>query len=184
MKKFEVIYADPAWKYSNGGTRAAAVKNYATMTLEQICALPVPQLAADNCALFLWITSPLLLSHPSAVFKSWGFEYKTVAFAWAKRNKKQNTPFFGMGNWSRANVELCLIATRGEPKRKHADVKQFCWQKIGRHSEKPAEIRDRIVRLMGDVPRVEMFARHEIPGWDRWICNDVAPTVTTPALAL
>ena len=183
-KKFAVVYADPAWRYGNGGTRAAAVKHYNTMTLEQFCALPVREIVADDAALFLWITAPLLLSHAPAVFEAWGFDYKTVAFTWAKRNKKANTPFFGMGNWTRANCELCLLGTRGNPKRKSAKVQQFLWHRIMKHSEKPAVVRERIVHLMGDVPRVEMFARHEVPGWDRWICNAVAPTVATPALKL
>lgn len=180
MKKFQVVYADPAWRYGNGGTRAAAVKHYPTMTLEQVKALPVGKLAADDATLFLWVTAPLM-EGAFEVIRAWGFTYKTVAFTWAKRNKKANTPFFGMGNWTRANCEFCLLATRGKPKRVCAKVQQFGWHRIMKHSEKPAMFRDRIVQLMGNVPRVEMFARHEIPGWDRFVCNAVAPTVETPA---
>ncbi len=170
---FRVLYVDPPWKYSNKRTRSAAAKNYAVMTLADLKALPVQKVAAKNCALFLWATCPFL---PEAleIAAAWGFTYKTVAFSWSKKNTDSDTPFFGMGNWTRANVELCLLFVRGNPKRKKADVAQFIWSKILRHSEKPAFVRDRIVRLMGDVSRLEMFARHRTPGWRTW-GNEVLP---------
>jgi N6-adenosine-specific RNA methylase IME4 len=169
MKKFNVVLADPAWTYrdkANAGKRGASHK-YGVMTLEQICALPVQSIAAENCVLFLWAVPPML---PDAfrVIESWGFKYKTIGFWWAKRNKKANTPFFGMGHWTRANGEPCLLAIRGKPKRVNAGVSQFIWHRIARHSQKPDETRRRIVRLMGDVPRVELFARENPPGWDVW----------------
>lgn len=164
---FSVIYADPPWSYSNTSTRASAADNYEMLTFEQLSLLPVNKIRADDCVLFLWTTCPFI---PLAVQlgTGWGFDYKTVAFTWAKRNKVSNSPFFGMGNWTRANSELCLLFTRGKPKRVSAAVPQFIWSPVLRHSEKPAAVRDRIVKLMGDVPRLEMFSRHSVPGWHRW----------------
>jgi N6-adenosine-specific RNA methylase IME4 len=162
-----VLYADPAWKYSNGGTRAAAKKNYAVMTLEEMKALPVSAIAAEDCALFMWSTCPMQKT-AFDLAEAWGFRYKTIAFWWAKRNRVSNSAFFGMGNWTRANGEPVLLFTRGSPRRRSAKVSQFVWAPIARHSEKPAEVRNRIATLMGDVPRLELFSRHEVPGWARW----------------
>jgi N6-adenosine-specific RNA methylase IME4 len=102
------------------------------------------------------------------VIKAWGFEYKTVAFTWVKLNKKSGTPFMGMGRWTRANAEVCLLATRGKPHRISASVHSVVMSAIERHSKKPDEVRKRIVELMGDIPRVELFARERADGWDAW----------------
>lgn len=99
---------------------------------------------------------------------AWGFVYKTIAFAWVKENKKSGGLFWGLGNWTRSNVEVCLLATKGKPKRINAGVHSVVMSPIGRHSEKPSEVRDRIVKLCGDVPRIELFARQEAEGWDCW----------------
>lgn len=120
--------------------------------------MPVRELAAADCTLFLWVTFPVL-PETFDVIKAWGFTYKTVAFCWVKRNPKSPGWFFGMGNWTRANAEICLLATKGNPKRKAADVPQLIVAPREEHSKKPDETRDRIVRLMGDLPRVELFAR-------------------------
>jgi N6-adenosine-specific RNA methylase IME4 len=164
-----VIYADPAWNYrdkNSNGERGAAHK-YKTMTTDDVCALDVESIAAEDAVLFLWAVPPML-DDALKVIRSWGFTYKTFGFLWAKRNTVSNTPFFGLGHWTRANVEPCLLATRGKPKRANAGVAQFLWAKRRAHSEKPAEVRDRIVKLCGDVPRVELFSRHVVAGWDRW----------------
>lgn len=163
-RKFKVIYADPPWAYSNMGTRSAAADNYSTMGISALMALEIEKVAAPDCALFLWTTAPFI---PAAitVADSWGFTYKTIAFLWAKRNRKTNTPFFGMGNYTRANVEPCLLFTRGKPKRVDAGVPQFFWGPVLRHSEKPDAIRNRIYCLMGNVPRLELFARKQTRGW-------------------
>ena len=137
------------------------------MTTPEICALPVRELAAPDCTLFLWVTFPVL-NEVFDVIRAWGFTYKTVAFCWVKRNPKSPGWFFGMGNWTRANAEICLLATKGNPKRKAADVSQLIVAPREEHSKKPDETRDRIVRLMGDLPRVELFARQKAPGWDVW----------------
>lgn len=170
---FSVIYADPPWNYGNKGTRAAAARNYSTLTLEDLKRIPVAAAAAPNAALFLWSTAPFV---PAALElgEAWGFRYKTVAFLWAKRNRKSNTPFFGMGNWTRANVEPVLLFTRGEIRRSSAAVSQFVWSPILRHSEKPPIVRALVEKLMGNVPRLELFSRHEVKGWARW-GNELLP---------
>ena len=135
------------------------------MSIADICALPVADIAADDCVLFLWVTFPQLEA-AFDVLKSWKFEYKTVAFVWTKRNKKMTDSYFmGLGHWTRANVEVCLLATKGRPKRMSKSVRQIIDAPIERHSKKPDETRDRIVQLTGDVPRIELFARERTDGW-------------------
>lgn len=170
---WRVLYPDPPWNYSNNRTRSAAEKNYPTMTIAELEALPVSAIAAKNSILFMWTTGPFQKA-AIALGEKWGFTYKTIAFTWAKRNRKRNTPFFGMGNYTRANVELCLLFTRGSPKVADRGVPQFVWSPILRHSEKPAVVRERIVRLCGNVKRLEMFARHKTSGWKTW-GNEVLP---------
>ena len=99
---------------------------------------------------------------------AWGFSFKTVAFVWIKLNRKASTLFTGMGYWTRANAEICLLATRGHPKRQARNVHQVIASPVEEHSKKPEEARRRIVALMGDVPRVELFARQHPEGWDVW----------------
>lgn len=99
---------------------------------------------------------------------AWGFQYKTVAFNWIKQNKSGSGMFWGLGNYTRSNSEICLIATKGKPKRASAAVHSVVVSPIERHSKKPDEVRDRIVKLMGDLPRIELFARETAPGWDAW----------------
>lgn len=181
METFKIIYADPPWSYRDkchAGKRGAGYK-YPVMNTSDIKRLDVQSLADKDCTLFLWATMPML---PDAieVAKAWGFTYKTVGFVWVKTNRKSNTDFFGMGNWTRANAELCLIATRGKPKRVSACVRQIVSSPVLAHSEKPSDVRDRIVMLMGDLPRVELFARHQTPGWKTWgnaVPNDIVMTV-------
>lgn len=103
-----------------------------------------------------------------AITPQWGFQYKTIAFVWIKQNKKADSLFWGMGYWTRSNAEFCVMATRGSPKRQSAGVHQVIVSHIEEHSKKPQEARERIVQLMGDVPRIELFARQKTPGWDVW----------------
>lgn len=169
-KKYNIIYADPPWQYkvySKKGLGRSAENHYSTMSLEDIQSLPVGNLAENDCALFLWTTIPLLKDCFS-VIKSWGFEYKTVAFVWIKLNKKSDTLFWGMGHWTRANAELCILATKGHTKRQSASVHQVILSRIEEHSKKPDETRNRIVELVGDLPRIELFARQKNDGWDAW----------------
>lgn len=167
MKTYQIIYADPPWKYDQKGLQGAAEKHYATMSMEDICRLPVEQISAKDSILFLWATFPQL---PAAlrVISAWGFKYKTVAFLWLKKNRKADSWFFGLGFWTRGNAELCLLATHGHPKRKAANIHQFIISPIEAHSKKPDIVRDKIVELVGDVPRIELFARQETPGWEIW----------------
>ena len=170
MKKYNVILADPPWSFrawSNKGMGRSAEQHYPTMRLEDIKALPVSDLAAEDCVLFLWATFPML-KEALEVIDTWGFTYKTVAFTWVKENRKSPGLFWGLGYWTRANAEICLLATRGSPKRQSAAVHQVILSPVERHSKKPDEVRERIVTLMGDVPRVELFARQQTPGWDVW----------------
>lgn len=170
MKKYQIIYADPPWRYlvySKKGQGRSAESHYPTMALEDIKRLPVRQLADRDCALFLWTTVPLLQDCFS-VMEAWGFVYKTVAFVWIKKNKKADSLFWGMGYWTRANAELCMLATAGRPKRCSAGVHQVVVTPIEEHSKKPDIVREKIVELMGDLPRVELFARQRVNGWDAW----------------
>lgn len=167
--KFNLIYADPSWAYRDkchSGRRGVGYK-YALMSLEGIKALPVADIAAEDCLLALWWVPPMPLE-ALAVVEAWGFALKTMCgFTWHKLTKNGHN-HFGMGNWTRANAENCLFATRGKPKRASAAVSQIVTAPVGRHSEKPAEARVRLERLMGDVPRVELFARTATPGWRVW----------------
>lgn len=137
------------------------------MAVKDIKALPVEELAAPNCVLFLWTTFPKL-REALEVAEAWGFQYRTVAFVWVKRNPKANSLFWGLGSWTRANAELCLLATRGHPRRARNDIHQVILSPVQEHSRKPEEARRRIEALMGDVPRVELFARRYTAGWDVW----------------
>lgn len=150
MKKYKVIYADPPWSYrdkASAGERGAGFK-YKTQSQEWLKNLDVKGIADNDCVLFLWVTMPKL-NECFDLIKAWGFEYKTVAFTWVKRNKKAQSWFWGMGRWTRANAEVCLIATRGKPKRISAAVHSVIDTPIEEHSKKPSIVRDRILSLMG-----------------------------------
>ena len=117
-----------------------------------------------------------MLKEALRVIESWGFKYKTIAFQWVKLNKKNGKPFYGLGRWTRGNTECCLLAVKGKPQRISKKVAQLIFSPISRHSEKPQEARDKIVELMGDLPRVELFSRKKIEGWDSWgneVENDI-----------
>jgi len=168
-KKYRIIYADPPWSYrdkAKSGDRGVEFK-YPTMPLQEIKDLPIRDIADENCALFLWATAPQM-DKVIEVMEEWGFKYKTIAFTWIKTNKVSGTPFWGMGNWTRANAEFCLLGTRGKPKRVSASVHSVIMSPIEKHSKKPDETRDRIVQLMGPLPRIELFARARVDGWDAW----------------
>lgn len=176
MEPYQIIYADPPWRYDQKGVDGAAEKHYPTMSLEDICKLPVGSISAKDSILFLWATFPQL---PAAlrVISAWGFKYKTVAFLWLKKNRKADSWFFGLGFWTRGNAEVCLLATRGHPKRESSKIHQFIISPIEAHSKKPDIVRDKIVELAGDVPRIELFARQTTPGWDVW-GNEVTSSIT------
>ncbi len=171
-KKYNVIYADPPWAFrvwSEKGKERSADKHYSCMTLDDLKQMPVNSITAgDDLALFMWATFPML-REALELIEAWGFEYKTIAFCWVKQNKNSDGIFKGMGYYTRSNAEICLLATRGRVlERKSRSVSSVIISHIERHSKKPAETRDRIVELFGDLPRIELFARETTPGWDCW----------------
>ena len=117
--------------------------------------------------LFLWATYPKIQEALDTI-KKWGFTYKSIAFQWIKQNRKGNGYFFGLGRWTRGNTECCLIAVKGKPKRKNNSVSQLIFSPLQKHSQKPDEVREKIIELIGDVPRIELFARESCDGWDCW----------------
>lgn len=170
MQKYNIIYADPPWTYKvwskETGNKRSAASHYNTMSKEEIQQLPIQSICEDNAVLFLWVTAPCLLEGIELIEK-WGFKYKTVGFTWVKRNKISDSYFWGMGYYTRANAEYCLLATKGKPlSRISKSVHSILDDRIMRHSEKPDSTRKKIVELFGDIPRIELFARTETPGWD------------------
>lgn len=166
-KKFNVIYADPAWSYWEGGEKNQSM-HYKTMGIEDIKNLPVASIADENAILFIWVTYPIL-HEAFEVIKSWGFKYSTCGFAWVKKNKVSESWFFGNGAWTRANTELCLIATRGTVTRLDASISQVLDDRIMEHSQKPERVRELITRLVGKLPRIELFSRNtKNDGWFNW----------------
>ena len=179
-KKYQIIYADPPWNFkyqsvvNNTNRYERATAHYPVMELDEIKSLPISELADKDCVLFLWVTYPFL-EKSFELIKSWGFKYKTTAFTWVKLNKNGGV-FKGMGYWTMANAEICLLATKGHPKRVYCGVPQVIQSVKEEHSKKPDEVRERIVVLMGDLPRIELFARQKTDGWDTWgneVTNDI-----------
>jgi len=183
-KKYQIIYADPPWHYSSG-IRSSKKKqgkylyytpdttvgtNYPTMTKEQLKNLPVADIAADDCILFMWTTDshlPIALE----VINAWGFRYKTIGFIWNKKEKSGKQVCY-YGKYTMKGSEICLLATRGKI---HSYIKSHKVRQLveairdrTQHSKKPDEVRNRIVELMGDLPRIELFAREAPEGWDVW----------------
>lgn len=172
-KKYKAILADPPWSfknYSKKGEGRNVNRHYDVMKLSDIKKLPIGNLADNDCVLFMWATGPLL-DKAFDVISAWGFTYKTLAFTFIKQNKKSSSLFMGGGYWTRSNAEICLLATKGKPKRINADVMQPIIAPRREHSRKPDEIHDRIERLVAG-PYIELFARSMKKGWDVW-GNDV-----------
>lgn len=173
MKKYNIIYADPPWSYKDSRCAGACENHYNTMSINDLCNLPIKEIAANDCILFIWATYPLL---PEAIklIEAWGFQYRTIGFQWFKTNKKITNPlffrlnnlFFGLGRWTRGNTEPCLIATKGKIKRLNNSISQIILSPIENHSKKPDIVREKIVSLVGDLPRIELFARQKTAGWD------------------
>jgi len=170
MKKYNIVYADPPWKYGcwhkSENVKRNAADHYDVTPTNVLKTYKIP--SADNSVCLMWATYPCL-KEAIALLEAWGFIYKTVAFTWVKRNKKSDSYFFGLGNYTRANAEIVLLGTKGKGlKRISKSVRQICDARIRNHSQKPCEIRDRIVELFGDIPRIELFARTKTKGWDVW----------------
>lgn len=174
---FRAILADPPWHFATWGEDSGQARSpsahYRTMSIDEIAGLPVSDLAATDCVLFCWVTWPVL---PRAldIIDGWGFEYKSCAFDWTKADVRQIEMFrddadvqVGMGYWTRANTEPCLLATRGSPRRINADVRQAIIEPRRQHSRKPDCVRRRIERLV-EGPYLELFARSPRAGWTVW----------------
>jgi N6-adenosine-specific RNA methylase IME4 len=162
--KYDIILADPPWNFRTWSDKGRdRSPDYPVMSLKDIKALPVGDIASDNCALFIWGTNPML---PDVldVIKAWGFTYKTKAFCWVKTTGNARY-HMGLGYWTRANPEDCWLATRGKPIRLSKAVRQLVVYRVGEHSRKPLIINDRIEDLLGKLPRVELFARRRRTGW-------------------
>jgi len=170
-KKYKIIYADPAWQFDNkntgGSMSSSAESQYNVMTIEDMKNLPVADIADDDCTLVMWWVGSMPQEAIDLVH-AWGFKIKNMnGFVWRKLTKK-GLPFFGMGFRTRAGSESAVIAIKGKPEVFSHSVRAVREAPVGRHSEKPTEFRDDIIELCGDLPRIELFARASILGWDAW----------------
>jgi len=168
-KKYNVIYADPPWSFktfSDKGKDRSPENHYNVMSLQDICNLPIDKISNDNSVLLMWVVDPLL-DKAFKVIEAWGFKYKTVGFTWAKTNKKSLGFFTGLGYWTRGNPEMCLLATKGKPKRISKSVPQLVIEQRREHSRKPDIMYNHIENLL-EGPYIELFARTQRKGWDSW----------------
>jgi len=186
-KKYQIIYADPPWEYGRGvwqvyrpynkGKKRFINDFYPTMSLEDLKKINVKEVSDKDCCLFMWVTYSHLKEGLDLI-SAWGFKYKTVAFVWIKKSNKGKT-LCNVGAWTMGNSEMCLIATKGNmlKYKKNNSVKQLVEAIRTKHSKKPSEVRNRIVELFGDLPRIELFARppkdllfedESYKGWDLW----------------
>jgi N6-adenosine-specific RNA methylase IME4 len=157
-RTFRCIVADPPWPYANQGTRGSTHHHYPPMSIEEICALPIAALAADQAHLHLWTTNAFLFDCPQ-IFAAWGFTFKS-SFVWVK-------PSIGTGNYWRNAHELLLLGVRGGVTAQQKNLISWNQAKRGGHSEKSAWIRDRIEQL-SPGPYLELFGRSTVPGWTVW----------------
>lgn len=168
-KKYNIIYADPPWSYRNmGKIQNNVLDHYNTMTNEDIYSLgdTIKEISDKNCMLFIWCTFPKLQEGLNTI-KAWGFEYKTIGFNWIKKNKNGSN-FFGVGWYTKSNSEICLIGVKGKPIKKSNNISQIIESVREEHSKKPDIVREKIVNFVGDLPRIELFARQTADGWDCW----------------
>ncbi len=174
-KAYKVIYADPPWKYEklNFFEKKGVNKEvYPRMELEEILKLPVNSISDKDSLLFLWVTTPFL-KKGIQVMEAWGFSFVTIAFVWTK-TYEDGKIITGMGRYTRNSVELVLLGRKGVGvKRLGTNVNQSIFFPIANHSKKPDVVRDKIVELVGDVSRIELFARQKTAGWDCW-GNDIS----------
>ena len=168
-KKYDIIYADPPWRYKSHncvGEKSSLNKkinyHYPTMSNEEIYNLKIQKICKKNCLLFLWVVSPKL-KEGITTGESWGFDYSTIGFVWEK--ELTNPGFYTL-----SSIEICLIFKKGKmpTPRGSKNEKQFLFQKKGKHSVKPDEIRKRIERMFPYQEKIELFSRNQYPGWDVW----------------
>lgn len=170
-KKYNIIYADPPWRNPKSGTKARNnEKHYPSMSTEEICGLPVQSISATKSILFLWACFPCLVD-ALKVIKAWGFEYYGLGFDWCKV-KSDGKPKIGCGYYTRQNNEVCLIGVKKSMQSRIKPIKRNIGCSVldmpREHSRKPDIIRNQIVEICGDIPRIELFARQQISGWDCW----------------
>jgi N6-adenosine-specific RNA methylase IME4 len=183
MKKYQIIYADPPWQFTglgSKGIRSGAMRKdkpdlhrtipleekYPTLSNENIKTLPISGIADKDCVLFLW-TTDAHLPFAIEVMRAWGFEYATIGFTWLKKTSTGKQVCY-YGYWTLKGAEICLIGRKGKPKVINHKIRQLVEAKRREHSRKPDEVRKMIVELMGDIPRIELFARQKTEGWDVW----------------
>ena len=174
QKKYKIIYADPPWHYgsksavnnSTGSEIKPLSEHYGTMSLKDLKKLPIKSMLDDDAACFVWVTDSHL-DEAIELFKAWGFKYKTIAFNWIKTTSKGNY-CKNVAPWTMKSSEVCLFGTKGAmTKYKIANnIESLVISERSKHSQKPEEVRLRIERLFGDLPRLEMFARTATEGWD------------------
>jgi len=172
MKKYQVIYADPPWHFSggvyqDGGRPVRKVSDkYRLTKTKELKEIDVNSITDNDCLLFMWTTDQHI---PDALelMKAWGFRYCTVAFYWVKKYSTGST-CYNVGCWTMKSVEQVLLGIKGKPLRfkKKRNIKQLVEAVRTVHSRKPDEVMDRIVELVGDIPRIELFARAKTQGWD------------------
>lgn len=179
-KRYNVVLADPPWQYDAwaGQKSRTADAHYPVMTTAQICDMKkmIANITSPNCALFLWATPPKIQA-AFHVITAWGFQYKTFGLVWEKITKA-GKPAMGMGHYTRANAEPCLLAIRGRMPVADRGVSQIIRSRNLAHSQKPDEQYERIERLFPDAEKIELFARRRWPGWDAW--GNELETVKTP----
>lgn len=166
--KYKILYLDPPWEfkaYSQKGEGKSAQKHYSCMSIDNLMKMPIGDLGYKDSIMLMWATSPMLPQQIECM-KAWGYIYKTVAFNWIKLNKKSGTPFIGMGYYSRANAEFCLLGRKGSPGRpKNKSISQIILDPIREHSRKP-DIMYSYIEQMYDGPYLELFGRTGRPNWD------------------
>lgn len=170
-KKYNIIYADPPWPYAarnNTNTLfgSGAPGKYPVMKWHEIYKLPIQQIADTNCALFLWTVPPFMPKCLQTI-EEWGFRFVTKAFTWIKIDKKGDYRLL-TGHYTGSNSEDCYLGIKGSMSVINKGVKQVIATPLEEHSRKPSETRTRIVELFGDIPRIELFAREKVNGWDAW----------------
>ena len=164
-KKYQIIYADPPWKYKEDWGNGAAKHHYKAMTMEELRVLPVKEIADDNCHLYLWATNPFIREGLELVGE-WGFEYKQL-ITWIKTNAN-NSLYMGLGYYFRVCTEQCILAVKGRLPRLDKGIKNAFYAPHTIHSKKPPVFRDLILKHSGELPRIELFARQKVDGWDCW----------------
>lgn len=177
MKKYQIIYADPPWNFGNrmyssnkNDHHRKITRAYSVMKTRDICNLPIKNIIDENCVLFMWVADAFI---PEAirVINSWGFKYKTIAFIWNKKEKSGKQVCY-MGQWTMKGSEIVLLGTKGKMTQylKNRKVRQLQEAPRDRkkHSRKPETIRNKIVEMFGNLPRIELFARQKAEGWDAW----------------